>query len=142
MEGRERNKPPELYLLDEMQQRKLVNSPFLVVELSLTRLEGTQLRALGLLSVFGFNVTYAVRGPGEPAPSSCSAVECRLLGHCYATHDYQIVQYAMFILLKEPQRKRYRPLVGARAFHGDGSRSKSKYDNQGGGRGIPTSFEI
>lgn len=67
-----------------------VTSPVLVVELSLNRLEGTQLRALGLLSVFGFNVTYAVRGPAEPlGPPSCSALECRLLGHCYASHDYQ-----------------------------------------------------
>ncbi|XP_026333388.1 uncharacterized protein LOC113240330 [Hyposmocoma kahamanoa] len=67
-----------------------VTSPVLVVELTLNRLEGTQLRALGLLSVFGFNVTYAVRGPTEPiGPPSCSALECRLLGHCYASHDYQ-----------------------------------------------------
>ncbi|XP_049877958.1 uncharacterized protein LOC126375149 isoform X2 [Pectinophora gossypiella] len=67
-----------------------VQSPVLVVELSLNRLEGTQLRALGLLSVFGFNVTYAVRGPNEaPGPPSCSAIECRLLGHCYARQDYQ-----------------------------------------------------
>ncbi|XP_037301431.1 slit homolog 3 protein-like, partial [Manduca sexta] len=67
-----------------------VQSPVLVVELTLNRLEGTQLRALGLLSVFGFNVTYAVRGPKDaPGPTSCSAIECRLLGHCYARHDYQ-----------------------------------------------------
>ncbi|XP_073950913.1 uncharacterized protein [Choristoneura fumiferana] len=67
-----------------------INSPILVVELNLNRLEGTQLRALGLLSVFGFNMTYAVRGPKEPnGPTSCSAIECRLLGHCYAKHDYK-----------------------------------------------------
>ncbi|KAJ2953412.1 hypothetical protein O0L34_g1002 [Tuta absoluta] len=67
-----------------------VQSPVLVVELSLTRLEGTQLRALGLLSVSGFNITYAVRGPSAaPGPQSCSAIECRLLGDCYATHDYE-----------------------------------------------------
>ncbi|XP_028031387.1 uncharacterized protein LOC114243933 isoform X1 [Bombyx mandarina] len=67
-----------------------VQSPVLVVELSLDRLEGTQLRALGLLSVFGFNVTYSVRGPTDSAgPASCSAIECRLLGHCYASQDYQ-----------------------------------------------------
>ncbi|KAM3960477.1 LOW QUALITY PROTEIN: uncharacterized protein ACR2FA_005385 [Aphomia sociella] len=67
-----------------------VQSPVLVMELTLNRLEGTQLRALGLLSVFGFNVTYAVRAPSEgPGPTSCSAIECRLLGHCYAQQDYQ-----------------------------------------------------
>ncbi|KAG7297848.1 hypothetical protein JYU34_018589, partial [Plutella xylostella] len=73
-----------------------VQSPVLVVELSLDTLEGTQLRALGLLSVFGLNITYAVTpppSPGPPPPSppatSCSAVECRLLGHCYANSDYQ-----------------------------------------------------
>ncbi|XP_075982923.1 uncharacterized protein LOC142981120 isoform X2 [Anticarsia gemmatalis] len=67
-----------------------VQSPVLVVELTLNRLEGTQLRALGLLSVFGFNMTYAVRAPADsPGPTSCSAIECRLLGHCYARHDYQ-----------------------------------------------------
>ncbi|XP_063539300.1 uncharacterized protein LOC134748443 isoform X1 [Cydia strobilella] len=67
-----------------------INSPVLVVELKLNRLEGTQLRALGLLSVFGFNMTYSVRGPAEPpGPHSCSAIECRLLGHCYASHDYR-----------------------------------------------------
>ncbi|XP_045502508.1 uncharacterized protein LOC123699576 [Colias croceus] len=66
-----------------------VQSPVLVVELSLSRAEGSQLRALGLLSVFGLNVTYAVRAPAAPAPTtSCSAIECRLLGHCYASHDY------------------------------------------------------
>ncbi|XP_048486019.1 uncharacterized protein LOC105380803 isoform X1 [Plutella xylostella] len=73
-----------------------VQSPVLVVELSLDTLEGTQLRALGLLSVFGLNITYAVTPPPAPGPpppsppaSSCSAVECRLLGHCYANSDYQ-----------------------------------------------------
>ncbi|XP_068619034.1 uncharacterized protein [Battus philenor] len=67
-----------------------VQSPVLVVELVLDRLEGTQLRALGLLSVFGFNVTYVVQKPQDPpGPSSCSAIECRLLGHCYARHDYK-----------------------------------------------------
>ncbi|CAH2045135.1 unnamed protein product, partial [Iphiclides podalirius] len=67
-----------------------VQSPVLVVELVLDRLEGTQLRALGLLSVFGFNVTYVVQKPQEPpGPASCSAIECRLLGHCYARHDYR-----------------------------------------------------
>ncbi|KAL0869001.1 hypothetical protein ABMA27_007322 [Loxostege sticticalis] len=67
-----------------------VQSPVLVVELDLSRLEGTQLRALGLLSVFGFNVTYAVRAPSnDPGPPSCSAIECRLLGHCYARQDYK-----------------------------------------------------
>ncbi|KAJ8714142.1 hypothetical protein PYW08_007762 [Mythimna loreyi] len=67
-----------------------VQSPVLVVELTLDRLEGTQLRALGLLSVYGFNVTYEVRAATQsPGPTSCSAVECRLLGHCLATHDYQ-----------------------------------------------------
>ncbi|CAK1550457.1 unnamed protein product [Leptosia nina] len=68
-----------------------VQSPVLVVELTLDRLEGTQLRALGLLSVFGLNVTYAVRGPhtiDNVPKTSCSAIECRLLGHCYATLDY------------------------------------------------------
>ncbi|CAF4868074.1 unnamed protein product [Pieris macdunnoughi] len=68
-----------------------VQSPVLVVELSLDRLEGTQLRALGLLQVFGLNVTFAVRPPALPSAqpqSSCSAIECRLLGHCYATNDY------------------------------------------------------
>ncbi|KAJ8714136.1 hypothetical protein PYW08_007756 [Mythimna loreyi] len=38
-----------------------VQSPVLVVELTLDRLEGTQLRALGLLSVYGFNVTYELQ---------------------------------------------------------------------------------
>ncbi|XP_041970122.1 uncharacterized protein LOC121726700 isoform X1 [Aricia agestis] len=66
-----------------------VQSPVLVVELSLDRLEGTQLRALGLLAVFGLNVTYAVQAPGDPGPTSCSAIECRLLGHCYASHSYK-----------------------------------------------------
>ncbi|CAK1583789.1 unnamed protein product [Parnassius mnemosyne] len=67
-----------------------VQSPVLVIELNLDRLEGTQLRALGLLSVFGFNVTYVVQKPQDPpGPSSCSAIECRLLGHCYARHDYK-----------------------------------------------------
>ncbi|KAJ0173542.1 hypothetical protein K1T71_010691 [Dendrolimus kikuchii] len=67
-----------------------VQSPVLVVELTLNRLEGTQLRALGLLSVFGFNVTYAVRSPtGSSSPTSCSAIECRLLGHCYAKQDFK-----------------------------------------------------
>ncbi|XP_048486166.1 uncharacterized protein LOC105385854 isoform X2 [Plutella xylostella] len=73
-----------------------VQSPYLVVELSLDALEGTQLRALGLLSVFGLNITYAVTPPPAPVPpapsppaSSCSALECRLLGHCYATWDYR-----------------------------------------------------
>ncbi|KOB68246.1 Uncharacterized protein OBRU01_13828 [Operophtera brumata] len=67
-----------------------VTSPVLVVELTLNRLEGTQLRALGLLSVFGFNVTYAVRAPTDPpGPTSCSAIECRLLGHCNARQDFQ-----------------------------------------------------
>ncbi|CAG4954425.1 unnamed protein product [Parnassius apollo] len=67
-----------------------VQSPVLVVELNLDRLEGTQLRALGLLSVFGFNITYDVQKPQDVRrPSSCSAIECRLLGHCYARHDYK-----------------------------------------------------
>ncbi|CAH1637841.1 unnamed protein product [Spodoptera littoralis] len=67
-----------------------VQSPVLVVELNLNRIEGTQLRALGLLAVYGFNVTYEVRAATQaPGPSSCSAIECRLLGHCYARHDYQ-----------------------------------------------------
>ncbi|CAH1637838.1 unnamed protein product [Spodoptera littoralis] len=67
-----------------------VQSPILVVELNLNRIEGTQLRALGLLAVYGFNVTYEVRAATQaPGPSSCSAIECRLLGHCYARHDYQ-----------------------------------------------------
>ncbi|KAF9796943.1 hypothetical protein SFRURICE_007486 [Spodoptera frugiperda] len=67
-----------------------VQSPILVVELNLNRIEGTQLRALGLLAVYGFNVTYEVRPATQaPGPSSCSAIECRLLGHCYARHDYQ-----------------------------------------------------
>ncbi|KAJ8714132.1 hypothetical protein PYW08_007752 [Mythimna loreyi] len=67
-----------------------VQSPVLVVELTLDRLEGTQLRALGLLSVYGFNVTYEVRAATQsPGATSCSAVECRLLGHCLARHDYQ-----------------------------------------------------
>lgn len=66
-----------------------VQSPILVVELSLTALEGTQLRALGLLNVFGFNMTYGVNAAPITNPKSCSALECRLLGHCYATHDYQ-----------------------------------------------------
>ncbi|XP_061384385.1 uncharacterized protein LOC116773247 isoform X3 [Danaus plexippus] len=67
-----------------------VQSPVLVVELTLNRLEGTQLRALGLLSVFGFNMTYMVRGPNdEPGPKACSTIECRLLGHCYARYDYK-----------------------------------------------------
>ncbi|KAL4717940.1 hypothetical protein ACJJTC_001358 [Scirpophaga incertulas] len=74
-----------------------VQSPVLVVELTLNRLEGTQLRALGLLSVFGFNMTYAVRAPGvEPEPASCSAIECRLLGHCYAKHDLKEFYCACF----------------------------------------------
>ncbi|KOB72717.1 Uncharacterized protein OBRU01_04279, partial [Operophtera brumata] len=47
--------------------------------------------ALGLLSVFGFNVTYAVRAPTDPpGPTSCSAIECRLLGHCNARQDFQV----------------------------------------------------
>ncbi|KAF9415439.1 hypothetical protein HW555_006861 [Spodoptera exigua] len=67
-----------------------VQSPVLVVELNLDRIEGTQLRALGLLAVYGFNVTYEVRAAAQaPGPTSCSAIECRLLGHCYASHDYQ-----------------------------------------------------
>ncbi|XP_053613958.1 uncharacterized protein LOC128677270 isoform X1 [Plodia interpunctella] len=74
-----------------------VQSPVLVVELTLNRLEGTQLRALGLLSVFGFNMTYAVRAPtDDPGPNSCSAIECRLLGHCYARHDYKQFECACF----------------------------------------------
>ncbi|XP_045776830.1 uncharacterized protein LOC123875184 isoform X1 [Maniola jurtina] len=74
-----------------------VQSPVLVVELNLDRLEGTQLRALGLLSVFGFNMTYVVKGPTDlPGPSSCSAIECRLLGHCYAKHDYDEFYCACF----------------------------------------------
>ncbi|KAL4706993.1 hypothetical protein ACJJTC_019531 [Scirpophaga incertulas] len=76
---------------------KKVQSPVLVVELSLNRLEGTQLRALGLLSVFGFNMTYAVRAPAvESEPASCSAIECRLLGHCYAKHDFKEFYCACF----------------------------------------------
>ncbi|CAB3248939.1 unnamed protein product [Arctia plantaginis] len=71
-------------------KRLQVQSPVLVVELNLNRLEGTQLRALGLLSVFGFNITYAVRSPVEVStPTPCSAIQCRLLGHCYARHDFQ-----------------------------------------------------
>ncbi|KAF9406668.1 hypothetical protein HW555_013034 [Spodoptera exigua] len=67
-----------------------VQSPVLVAELNLDRIEGTQLRALGLLAVYGFNVTYEVRAAAQaPGPTSCSAIECRLLGHCYASHDYQ-----------------------------------------------------
>ncbi|CAH0690274.1 unnamed protein product [Spodoptera exigua] len=67
-----------------------VQSPVLVVELNLDRIEGTQLRALGLLAVYGFNVTYEVRAAAQaPGPTSCSAIECRLLGHCYASHDYR-----------------------------------------------------
>ncbi|XP_050664160.1 uncharacterized protein LOC126964887 [Leptidea sinapis] len=66
-----------------------VQSPVLVVELSLEHAEGAHLRALGLLSVFGFNVTYSVKPQSDTAPlASCSAIECRLLGHCYATQDY------------------------------------------------------
>ena len=62
----------------------------LVVELALNKLDGTQLRALGLLSVFGFNMTYVVKAPSTaPEPASCSAIECRLLGHCYAKPDYK-----------------------------------------------------
>ncbi|CAH2094717.1 unnamed protein product [Euphydryas editha] len=74
-----------------------VQSPVLVVELTLDRLEGTQLRALGLLSVFGFNMTYVVKAPTDaPGPTSCSAIECRLLGHCYAKHDYKEFYCACF----------------------------------------------
>ncbi|XP_026494310.2 uncharacterized protein LOC113399404 isoform X1 [Vanessa tameamea] len=74
-----------------------VQSPVLVVELTLNRLEGTQLRALGLLSVFGFNMTYVVKAPTDaPGPTSCSAIECRLLGHCYAKHDYKEFYCACF----------------------------------------------
>ncbi|CAG9789418.1 unnamed protein product [Diatraea saccharalis] len=35
-------------------------------------------------------MTYAVRAPStDPGPTSCSAIECRLLGHCYAQQDYK-----------------------------------------------------
>ncbi|KAJ8723793.1 hypothetical protein PYW07_007773 [Mythimna separata] len=74
-----------------------VQSPVLVVELTLNRIEGTQLRALGLLSVYGFNVTYEVRAAAQtPGATSCSAVECRLLGHCLAGHDYQVFYCSCF----------------------------------------------
>ncbi|XP_072929769.1 uncharacterized protein [Epargyreus clarus] len=74
-----------------------VQSPVLVVELTLNRLEGTQLRALGLLSVFGFNVTYVVKPPTvTEEPPSCSAIECRLLGHCYARQNYTEFYCACF----------------------------------------------
>ncbi|CAG9136616.1 unnamed protein product [Plutella xylostella] len=66
-----------------------VQSPVLVVELALDALEGSALRALRLLTVFGFNMTYAVTSPASKEVQSCSALDCRLLGHCYAASDYQ-----------------------------------------------------
>ncbi|KAG7297833.1 hypothetical protein JYU34_018576 [Plutella xylostella] len=70
-------------------KRIQVQSPVLVVELALDALEGSALRALRLLTVFGFNMTYAVTSPASKEVQSCSALDCRLLGHCYAASDYQ-----------------------------------------------------
>ncbi|CAH0690280.1 unnamed protein product [Spodoptera exigua] len=87
-----------------------VQSPMLVVELNLDRIEGTQLRALGLLAVYGFNVTYEVRAAAQaPGPTSCSAIECRLLGHCYASHDYQMAYEHMDYLMVSNRRRPWTP---------------------------------
>lgn len=67
-----------------------VAGPYLLVELSLGRLEGHHLRALpALLDVFGFNITYEISSEEHPVKDyQCNTIECRFLGHCYANHDY------------------------------------------------------
>lgn len=62
-------------------------SQFLEIQFTMDNLYGTHLRALDrLLDVYGFNITYEI---GETVkPYQCNALQCRYLGHCYATKDF------------------------------------------------------
>jgi hypothetical protein len=62
------------------------SSPYLEIKFTMASLYGTHLRALDrLLDVYGFNITYEV---DSVKPYQCNALQCRFLGHCYATHDF------------------------------------------------------
>ena len=74
--------------------------PYLVVDLSLDRLEGNHLRVLShLQDAFGFNVTYEVREGDETppctpsansstsstsSPTCCNPMQCSFVGDCLA----------------------------------------------------------
>ncbi|BES95766.1 Hypothetical protein NTJ_08575 [Nesidiocoris tenuis] len=66
------------------------NRSFLVVDLTMDRLEGNHLRAAdGLLDVFGINVTYNMHSAVGRLPDySCTAAKCSMLGNCFASADY------------------------------------------------------
>ncbi|XP_034242137.1 uncharacterized protein LOC117645805 [Thrips palmi] len=75
--------------------------PYLVVDLSLDRLEGNHLRVLShLQDAFGFNVTYEVREGDETPPCSpsstsspssptcCNPMQCSFVGDCLADANF------------------------------------------------------
>lgn len=62
-------------------------SQFLEIKFTMGNLYGTHLRALDrLLDVYGFNITYEM--DEIPKPYQCNALQCRYLGHCYATQNF------------------------------------------------------
>lgn len=62
--------------------------PYLVVEFSLERLEGSHVRVLDkLLDVYGFNLTYEII-EGQENPTACSLRECSFTGNCLLASDY------------------------------------------------------
>ncbi|BES95584.1 Hypothetical protein NTJ_08394 [Nesidiocoris tenuis] len=70
---------------------------YLVIELTLSHVEGNHLRVLDeLLDVFGFNITYVMNRPSQspndelpvPQNDSCSVLECSLAGHCFVNLDF------------------------------------------------------
>lgn len=62
------------------------SSPYLEIKFHMNNLHGTHLRALDrLLDVYGFNITYEIDLVKQ---YQCNTLECRFLGHCYATMDF------------------------------------------------------
>lgn len=83
-----------------------VSAPYLVITFEMSSIQpGQHLRALdNLLQVYGFNITYQITNTKEEdlasnittARTSCSVLECRYLGHCYAAADFR---YSLIILI-------------------------------------------
>lgn len=62
------------------------SSPYLEIKFHMNNLHGTHLRALDqLLDVYGFNITYEI---DLVKKYQCNTLQCRFLGHCYATMDF------------------------------------------------------
>lgn len=65
------------------------SSPYLEIKFTMDNLYGTHLRALDrLLDVYGFNITYEFKDIKSYGSYQCSALQCRFLGNCYATHNF------------------------------------------------------